>query len=54
MSIGQQWALVFVIFWFASIWYAYCLGHIRGRVAELREIRYEPTVADYRKGLAEL
>lgn len=30
MSIGQQWAVVFLIFWAASCWYCYSLGWWRG------------------------
>ncbi len=39
MSIGQQWAAIFVIFWIASVWYAYSLGEIRGQIKELKWVR---------------
>jgi hypothetical protein len=45
MSLVQQWAIVFAIFWAASVWYAYSLGHIRGRARALKwviDIRSAP------------
>jgi cbb3-type cytochrome oxidase subunit 3 len=30
MTLGQQWAIVFAIFWIASICYAYKLGKLHG------------------------
>lgn len=37
MTIGQQWAVVLVLFWIASIWYAYSMGHLRGEASVYRK-----------------
>jgi hypothetical protein len=30
MSIGQQWAIVFIVLWIGSCWYFYSIGKLHG------------------------